>query len=132
MTDDVSMIFFTVDPEVKDHYYRAPRRSRQMFFYKDQTLFQSRLYPSDLSEQMDLYRSIVQKAIAACLGVPNRWVLKKKREDVKECCTSGEGSRQYPDYNYYGNRTQSFRHRRTVILCLLRSSIPFGSFEMPM
>lgn len=31
MTDDVSMIFFTVDPEVKDHYYRAPRRSRQMF-----------------------------------------------------------------------------------------------------
>ena len=74
-----------------------------MFFYKDQTLFQSRLYPSDLSEQMDLYRSIVQKAIAACLGVPNRWVLKKKREDVNECCTSGEGSRQYPDYNYYGN-----------------------------
>lgn len=103
MTDDVSMIFFTVDPEVKDHYYRAPRRSRQMFFYKDQTLFQSRLYPSDLSEQMDLYRSIVQKAIATCLGVPNRWVLKKKREDVNECCTSGEGSRQYPDYNYYGN-----------------------------
>lgn len=59
--------------------------------------------PSDLSEQMDLYRSIVQKAIATCLGVPNRWVLKKKREDVNECCTSGEGSRQYPDYNYYGN-----------------------------
>ena len=85
------------------YYYRAPRRSRQMFFYKDQTLFQSRLYPSDLSEQMDLYRSIVQKAIAACLSVPNRWVLKKKREDVNECCTSGEGSRQYPDYNYYGN-----------------------------
>ena len=52
---------------------------------------------------MDLYRSIVQRAIAACLGVPNRWILKKKREDINDCCTSGEGSRQYPDYNYYGN-----------------------------
>lgn len=103
MTDDVSMIFYTVDPEVSDHFYRAPRRSRQMFFYKDSTLFQSRLYPQDMSEPMDLYRSIVQKAIAACLGVPNRWILKKKREDVNGCCTSGEGSRQYPDYNYYGN-----------------------------
>lgn len=103
MTDDVSMIFFTVDPGATDHFYRFPRRSRQMFFYKDGTLFQSRLYPSDLAEQMDLYRSIVQKAIAVCLGEPNRWILKKKREDVNECCTSGEGSRQYPDYNYYGN-----------------------------
>lgn len=103
MTDDVSMIFFTVDPGATDHFYRLPRRSRQMFFYKDGTIFQSRLYPSDLSEQMDLYRSIVQKAIAVCLGEPNRWILKKKREDVNQHCTSGEGSRQYPDYNYYGN-----------------------------
>lgn len=103
MTDDVSMIFFTVDPGPTDHFYRLPRRSRQMFFYKENTLFQSRLYPSDLSEPMNLYRGIVQKAIATCLGVPNRWILKKKREDVNECCTSGEGSRQYPDYNYYGN-----------------------------
>lgn len=103
MTDDVSMIFFTVDPGPTDHFYRLPRRSRQMFFFKEGSLFQSRLYPSDLSESMDLYRSIVQKAIAACLGVPNRWILKKKREDINGCCTSGEGSRQYPDYNYYGN-----------------------------
>ena len=103
MTDDVSMIFFTVDPDVTDHFYRVPRRSRQMFFYKDGMLFQSRLYPSDLSEPMDLYRSIVQKAVAACLGLPNRWLLKKKREDIKDYCSSYEGSRQYPDYNYHGN-----------------------------
>ncbi len=103
MTDDVSMIFFTVDPEVTEHFYRAPRRSRQMFFYKDGMLFQSRLYPNDSSETMDLYRGIVQRAIAICLGLPNRWLLKKKREDVNDCCDSYEGSRQYPDYNYYGN-----------------------------
>lgn len=103
MTDDVSMIFYTIDPGTTDHFYRVPRRSRQMFFYKDGMLFQSRLYPSDLSEPMDLYRSIVQKAIAVCLNVPNRWLLKKKREDVNTYCSSGEGSRQYPDYNYHGN-----------------------------
>lgn len=97
------MIFFTVDPDVTDHFYRAPRRSRQMFFYQDGMLFQSRLYPSDLSEPMDLYRNVVQKAISVCLGVPNRWVLKRKREEVNTYCSSGEGSRQYPDYNYHGN-----------------------------
>lgn len=57
MTDDVSMIFFTVDPGPTDHFYRLPRRSRQMFFFKDGSLFQSRLYPQDMSEPMDLYRS---------------------------------------------------------------------------
>lgn len=103
MTDEVSMIFFTVDPDVTDHFYRAPRRSRQMFFYQDGMLFQSRLYPSDLSEPMDLYRNVVQKALSVCLGVPNRWVLKRKREEVNTYCSSGEGSRQYPDYNYHGN-----------------------------
>lgn len=103
MTDDVSMIFYTIDPGTTDHFYRVPRRSRQMFFYKDGMLFQSRLYPSDLSEPMDLYRNIVQKAIAVCLNVPNRWLLKKKREDVNTYCSSYEGSRQYPDYNYHGN-----------------------------
>ena len=103
MTDDVSMIFYTVDPEVTENFYRVPRRSRQMFFYKDNMLFQSRLYPADSSESMDMYRSLVQKAIAICLGQPNRWLLKKKRDEVNTYCSSYEGSRQYPDYNYYGN-----------------------------
>lgn len=103
MTDDVSMIFYTVDPEVTENFYRVPRRSRQMFFYKDGMLFQSRLYPNDLSEPMDLYRNVVQKAISTCLGVPNRWILKRRREDVNTYCSSGKGSRQYPDYDYYGN-----------------------------
>ena len=44
MIDPVSMIFFTVDPDVTECFYRAPRRTRQMFFYKDNHLFQSRLY----------------------------------------------------------------------------------------
>ena len=103
MTDDVSMIFFTVDAEVKDHFYRAPRRTRQMFFFKDTMLYQSRLYPEDSADITDQNRGIVQKIISTCLDVPNRWTLKTKRDELSECCESGEGSRQYPDYHYQGN-----------------------------
>lgn len=103
MTDNVSMIFFTVDSDVKDHFYRAARRTRQMFFYQEQTLFQSRLYPDDSDETMKQNRSIVQKIISTCLGVPNIWKLKTKRDELSECVESAEGSAQYPDYNYQGN-----------------------------
>lgn len=103
MVDSVSMILFTVDPEIKDHFYRAARRTRQMFFFKENMLYQSRLYPEDSSEIMTQNRSIVQKIIATCLGVPNFWTLKTKRNELSEICESAEGSEQYPDYDYCGN-----------------------------
>lgn len=103
MLDDVSMIFFTVDSEVKDHFYRAPRRTRQMFFFRDRMLYQSRLYPEDSAEITNQNRGIVQKIISTCLDAPNLWKLKTKRNELSECCESAEGSRQYPDYSYQGN-----------------------------
>ena len=102
MIDPVSMIFFTVDPDVTECYYRAPRRTRQMFFYKDACLFQSRLYPNDSDEITEQNRSLVHKIFAQCLGVPNLWVLKTKREDLT-CVESAEDSAQYADYDYQGN-----------------------------
>lgn len=103
MTDSVSMIFFTVDETVKNDYHKAPRRSRQMFFYGDGQLFQSRLYPDSNDDLMEQHRALVQRTIASCLGAPNRWTLKIKREELNKCYESVEGSRQYPDYAYYGN-----------------------------
>lgn len=103
MVDDVSMVFYTVDNDVTDHFYRVPRRSRQMYFFRDNMLFQSRMYPSDANDLMDQYRGIVQKAIATCLGVPNLWTLKKERQEISAHCDSASGSMQYPDYDYYGN-----------------------------
>ena len=102
MIDSLSMIFFTVDPDVTECYYRAPRRTRQMFFYKDACLFQSRLYPNASDEINEQNRSLVHKIIATCLGVPNLWVLKTKREDLNSI-ESAEESAQYPDYDYQGN-----------------------------
>ena len=103
MLDEVSMIFYTVDNDVTDHFYRVPRRSRQMYFFRENMLFQSRMYPHDANDLMDQYRNIVQKAIACCLGVPNLWTLKKERDDISPHCESASGSMQYPDYDYYGN-----------------------------
>ena len=102
MIDDVTMIFFTVDPDVTDHYYRAPRRTRQLFFYKENCLYQSRLYPGEVADVITQNREIVHKILATCLGVPNLWVLKSKRNEV-DCCESAEESAQYADYDYYGN-----------------------------
>lgn len=59
-----------------------------MFFYKDNMLYQSRLYPADSSEPMDQYRNLVQKAMALCLGQPNLWKLITKRDELKDYCES--------------------------------------------
>ncbi len=103
MIDDVSMVLYTVDNDVTDHFYRAPRRSRQMYFYKKNVLYQSRMYPKDANDLMVQYRGIVQKAITTCLGVPNLWTLKKERSEIGAHIDSANGSLQYPDYDYYGN-----------------------------
>lgn len=119
MTDSVSMIFFTVDDEVRENFYRFPKRNRQMFFYKDNLLFQSRLYPDEQADLNRQYRNLIQKAISTCLGEPNFWKLINDRDKLDECYLTMIGSRQYPDYNSYGNlsllksaegTTPSFEH----------------------
>ena len=69
---------------------------------KDNHLFQSRLYPNGSDEFSEQNRSLVHKILSTCLGVPNLWVLKTKREDLG-CVESAEESAQYPDYDYQGN-----------------------------
>ena len=102
MTDAVSMIFFTVDQGQTGPFYRAPRRGRQMFFYTENLLFQSRQYPKNADDMMAQYRGIVQKIIAVCLGVPNRWRLKTNRAALNACYTTDPNGMQYPDYDHYG------------------------------
>jgi hypothetical protein len=119
MTDSVSMVFFTVDEDIKSDFYKALRRTRQMFFYSDGMLFQSRLYPQDSgNELMEQYRALVQKAIARCLGVPDLWTFKVKREDLNNCYETVKGSGQYPDYDYQGN------------LSVLKGTDPTGKIQI--
>lgn len=101
LADAVSMIFFTVDDDVKEQFHKHPKRTRQVFCYTDNLLLQSRFYPTDNNEQFTQYRSLIQKAFTDCLGIPNFWVLKTKYNETKECYTITEGSRQYHDYDDY-------------------------------
>ena len=98
MGDGVSMVFFTVDDEVKDHFYRARRLTRQVFCYRDGVLLQSRLYPQNDDDVRKLYRSMVQSVIARCLGLPNLWKTNTTLTEIRPYWTTVQGSLHYTDY----------------------------------
>lgn len=103
MTDSTSMIFMAVDENVRSDFHKAPRLAREIFCYSDKVLLQSRLYPTDNDEQRKLYRGLVQKAMADCLGVPNLWSVQKNQEQVNEYLETAAESKQYRDYEHgYG------------------------------
>jgi len=101
LADAVSMIFFTVDDDVRSNFHKHPKQARQVFCYTDNLLLQSRLYPNDNNEQCEQYRGLVQKAIADCLGAPNLWTMKAKPNETEGFFTTVKNSRQYADYDYY-------------------------------
>lgn len=99
--DKVSMIFFTVDDNIQEKYYRAPRLTREIFAYQDGLLLQSRLYPNGNEDTKVLYREVVQNAMATCLREANLWTIKKVAEsDASRYCETEEGALHYPDYAY--------------------------------
>lgn len=101
MNDATSMIFYTVDDDVKRDYYQVAKRTRQVFCYQDGVLLQSRLYPKTNDDcTRTIYRNLVQQTIAACLGIPNLWVVKKSHEEVAKYCETDCDALHYPDYDY--------------------------------
>lgn len=103
MGDGVSMIFFTVEDSVKNDFYHAARLTREIFCYKDGLLLQSRLYPNNNDDIRKLYRGLVQNTIAQCLGVPNLWKVKIKKDEVLPHLETAKDSLHYQDYEYgYG------------------------------
>lgn len=101
-------------------YYLASAY-RQMFFYENGTLFQSRLYPADTGNALEvskLFRHLVQKAISRCLTEPNLWYLKTKRPDLNAHLSTYRGSLHYPDYNYHGNLSVLQGHRKDTELTI--------------
>jgi hypothetical protein len=101
MNDAVSMIFYTVDDFERAPFYSAPKRTRQVFCYGKGILLQSRLYPdTGDDETRDIYRNIVQRAIADCLGVQSKWVLRKKQEEVFNLVSTHDHALHYTDYTH--------------------------------
>lgn len=98
MGDAVSMVFFTVDENVTEQFHKVPRITREIFCFHEGTLLQSRIYPSDDNDQRNLHRSLIQKAVADCLGVSNLWNTNRKLNEIREYMLTTTGSLHYTDY----------------------------------
>lgn len=110
MGDGVSMIFYTVDEDIKSDFRLAPRLTRQVFCYKDGLLLQSRLYPDNNDDTRTLYRSVVQRAISLCERTPNLWKTKRDRKEFADILVTAKGSMHYPDYEYSNYAVMSYLH----------------------
>lgn len=103
MLDQHSIIFYTVDTGFDGVCIESePKISRQVFGYNDFQLLQSRLYPQNNDTGAnDTYtdiRNIMQKVVADCLAVPNRWIKKSVHNVVH-----GGGATCYPDWDCQSN-----------------------------
>lgn len=115
MLDRSSFIMYTVTPDFDESrgLENADKERRCVFFYGEDKLIQSRLYPDgrdggDASIAGD-FRSIAQKVIAECLNAPNLWKL--ERNVSSSYIETQIGSTHYADYNHYSDNNVSFLKR---------------------
>ena len=115
MLDESSFIMYTVTPDFDETrgLENADKERRCVFFYGEDKLIQSRVYPDgrdggDASIAGD-FRSIAQKVIAECLNAPNLWMLERKT--AGHYIDTVHGSTHYTDYNHYSDNTVSFLKR---------------------
>lgn len=110
MLDGSSMVFYTVDADYNgDKYFNQPKITRQMFYYGEEKLVQSRLYPqsNDYSAEAEYKncRQIVQEIVSFILDFPNYWTVSKGTGNTRKYI-KGEGT-HYEDYCYFNNCTLS-------------------------
>lgn len=110
MLDGSSMVFYTVDADYNgDKYFNQPKITRQMFYYGEEKLVQSRLYPqsNDYSAEAEYKncRQIVQEIVSLILDFPNYWTVSKGTGNTGKYI-KGEGT-HYEDYCYFNNCTLS-------------------------
>ena len=106
--DSTSFIFYTVDENCTEVHFR-PKINRQMYHFHDGLLIQARLYPDYMDTGLgDTYRDVVQRILAACLDVPNRWITYRSTRMVSESVYTVKGSTHYPDYDINNSVSKDF------------------------
>jgi hypothetical protein len=97
--DNSSMIFFT--PSCTKSPHTSGKINRQMFFFNNGMLVQSRLYPKyEVVHVSDVYRQSVQEIISICLGIDNKWSLSRNHEDVLKAVATLDNAVHYTDYEH--------------------------------
>lgn len=101
--DGTSMVFYTLSSDYNgNQWFFEPKITRQMFFYQNGNLLQSRLYPKGCDaegEDYKDYRAVVQDIISNCLGVPNLW--KKLNGGEWPDINTYDDSFHYKDYEEF-------------------------------
>lgn len=101
--DGTSMVFYTLSSDYNgNQWFFEPKITRQMFFYQNGNLLQSRLYPKGCDaegEDYKDYRAVVQDIISNCLGVPNLW--KKLNGGEWSDINTYDDSFHYKDYEEF-------------------------------
>lgn len=101
--DSTSMVFYTLSSDYDgNQWFFEPKITRQMFFYQNGNLLQSRLYPKGCDaegEDYKDYRAVVQDIISNCLGVPNLW--KKLDSSEWPYVNTYDNSFHYKDYEEF-------------------------------
>lgn len=110
LLDDVSFVYYGLSP--KDERLKLPtwdveKLIRAMCFFKNDVLFQSRIYPGSIAENTHLeINEQIKNAINIARGIDGEWSTKTFDYDLhenslKSMIRSNSGALQYPDY-YHG------------------------------
>lgn len=112
MLDASSVIAYTVPDGEDAQDTEADKLTRCMFHISEdgKTIVQGRVYPQCSDHDTTLiqdYRRIVQDVVAACIGQPSSWTVKKGTTATRETCHTVSGATHYPDYRHFGTCTVS-------------------------
>lgn len=104
MLDNSSMVFYTVKKEFAGTEFEKELKShRNIFHYNDSRLLQDKMYPEVYFDSkcnvFEETRHIVQKMISTCLGVDNKWILKRGDGSCREVITIN-GKYEKGAFNY--------------------------------
>lgn len=101
--DSVTMCFYTVNEKADiENIHLVPKIDRQIFFYEDKHLFQSRLYPDEENyEKADLFMFTVKDILSVCLGInEDDWCCSDPFEPTLERYNNAFHYEDYSDEHY--------------------------------
>lgn len=101
--DSVTMCFYTVNAKSDiENIHLVPKKNRQIFFYEDKHLFQSRLYPDEENcDKADLFMVTVEDILSVCLGInENDWCYSDPFEPELERYNNAFHYEDYSDEHY--------------------------------
>lgn len=105
MLDDVTGIYYTLNPKRinSEPTWNGEKISRMVCCFSDAAILFSRLYPQGDVENKEFRKTIrqhVHEIFSECFGIENYWKAPVRGDSLTDVVKSGDGHKQYPDYNY--------------------------------